>query len=132
MPGVEHGGDDGPSPEAVTIERVRLLGSFRGRVMVEWSLSTEPGSRWAGAFAGSPSKRRGSPEFVTDRGGPEVVPEGLIRWSVPHGDLRGAAAFVLESVIHANAAVTGGDRRSSPPDGPSPSAAPAGASGADR
>lgn len=132
MPGVENSGIDRSSPEPVTIDRVRLLGSFGGRVMIEWTLSGEPGARWAGAFAGSPSKRRGSPEFVTDSSGPEVVPEGSIRWSVPHADLRGAAAFVLESVLYANAAVTRRDGRNTTADGPSPSTAASGAIGVDR
>ncbi len=94
--------ETGP-PEPVIIDKVRLLGSFGGQVMIEWSLNAIPEGWWIEAFAGAPAKRRGTPEFVMGgNGSPRICAEGTIRWSVPHADLRGAAAFVLESVVYAN------------------------------
>jgi hypothetical protein len=99
---------DGQSADAsslapVSIRKVRLLGAFGGQVMVEWELTIPPDAHWIEAFTSAPAEKRGSSEWVIGGSGePLIYPEGTIRWSVPHADLRGAAAFVLESVVYAN------------------------------
>jgi hypothetical protein len=103
MPGPESDRADASSLDPVSIRKVRLLGAFGGQVMIERELTVPPDARWIEAFTSAPTEKRGSPEWVIGgTGQPLVYPEGTIRWSVPHADLRGAAAFVLESVVYAN------------------------------
>jgi hypothetical protein len=119
MSGPDNEGADLSRPDAVSVSKVRLLGAFGGQVMIEWELTVPPDPRWIEAFTRAPTEKRGSSEWVMGSGGePLVYPEGTIRWSVPHADLRGAAAFVLESVVYANSRLidhetpTEGDRES--------------------
>jgi hypothetical protein len=71
--------------------------------MIEWELTVRPDAHWIEAFASAPMAKRGSSGWaIGGSGQPLVYPEGTIRWSVPHADLRGAAAFILESVVYAN------------------------------
>jgi hypothetical protein len=93
----------GPPHDPVSIGKVRLLGSFGGQIMIEWTLSTPVDDWWIEAFSRAPVRARGSEGFVAGGSGtPTVLPEGVIRWSVPHVDLRNAAVFVLQSVAFAN------------------------------
>ena len=96
-------GDGHPTSTPVLISKIRLVGSLGGLVTVEWVLVAGPDRAWTEAFERSPAKRRGTPTFVGGGcGRPLVHDGGTIRWSDPHEDLSGAAAYVLESVVYAN------------------------------
>ena len=106
------------SGRPVLISKVRLVGSLGGLVTVEWVLVAGPDRAWIEAFGRSPAKRRGTPAFVTGGCGQPRVHEGsTIRWSVPHEDLSGAAAYVLESVVYANSRQRTDTSPGPPPDG---------------
>ncbi len=103
MPGPDSDSTTASPLAPVSIRKVRLLGAFGGQVTIEWELTAPPDPGWIEAFASAPVEKRGSSEWVMGGSGePLVYPEGTVRWSVPHADLRGAAAFVLESVVYAN------------------------------
>ena len=87
----------------VSIEKVRLVGAIGGHIIIEWVLTTSPGTEWIDAFDSARPKRRGTPIFLLGgSGSPKVREGGTIRWSVPHSDIGAAASFVLESLVYAN------------------------------
>jgi hypothetical protein len=104
MPDTRENGAQGSTPDPILINKVRLIGSVRSLVIVEWVLINAPDSGWIELFNTSPLKHRGSPGFVSGACGKPTVGDGpLIHWSVPHADLNNAASYVFSSVVFANA-----------------------------
>jgi len=96
-------------PHPVSIEKVRLVGAIGGQIIMEWVLSPVPHPRWTAAFRVARPRRRGTPVFhLGGSSEPRVLDGGVIRWTVPNSDLKGAVSFVTESVALANAQVLSG------------------------